>query len=122
MINYNYCFEHEASPNVVISNLGEGFLLNGDLQSQEPALSDSTSQDVLSVASSHGSGSTPPREFVVSAFEPNNCGAEFTVSSQSSYDELRGKVSDRSVDRCKIVFLQLSLTVTHLSNFVSRSN
>ena len=67
--------------------------MNGDLPSQEPSLTDSTSQDVLSIASSHGSGSTPPREFVVSAFEPNNCGAEFTVSSQSSYEELRGKVS-----------------------------
>jgi hypothetical protein len=77
---------------LLLSTPGEGLLLNGDLPSGEPSLADSTSQDVLSVASSHGSGSTPPREFVVSAFEPNNCGAEFTVSSQSSYDELRGKV------------------------------
>ncbi|KAL5252139.1 hypothetical protein ACHWQZ_G015067 [Mnemiopsis leidyi] len=70
---------------------GDSFLLNGDLPSQEPLLVDNSPQDVVSVASSHGSGSTPPREFVVSAFEPNNCGAEFTVSSQNSYDEIRGK-------------------------------
>lgn len=79
---------------IVLLTPGDSFLLNGDLPSQEPLLVDNSPQDVVSVASSHGSGSTPPREFVVSAFEPNNCGAEFTVSSQNSYDEIRGKVGE----------------------------
>ena len=98
---------------------GESFLLNGDLSSQEPLLIDNSSQDVLSVASSHGSGSTPPREFVVSAFEPNNCGAEFTVSSQNSYEEIRGKVSYLALSESNVIFQIIVCSAQHI---ICRSN